>query len=518
MQNQLNLGNSNAFYKNERFLNLLFILFVFSVVLIRVTIFFDFSITIVDTDQMSMWVAAKDYSKGLFYEPRYYGQDYNTHMESLFALPLLWLSVPVYFAVPIATHFIFLFPYMFTASYLFFKQRKIHALLMLSIMLCLPASYDLLNSLPRGFVTGVFFTSFFIINVIDPYKLKYVLLNSIMALIGFFVNPNSFIASLPFLFYVFLYNYKNPKYYKVSLPCLLLLLPLHLLFNKFYFDHPDYLVLDLDYSFSADNFWKNITHLDNTFVQLSFFVEGNCLLLVAVFFVFLVCLNRQNTKAFFAFLLFMGLILVSFFMGKTREGSTWLFGSYSRLYLAIPFMLGLFATQIQITKRSLFIMLFFIPPLFSAYKIFNYQKLLAWHFEDKNWSGISLIPLKYAREAIDFYKRRCEENQVKNLIISRMFWLCPEVNYGGPAIHNNYPETEMTIFERRYYVRERNKNKIIKKFIFISMSNEFDVGIENNNCFKIKKLDNYGMYLITENKLKTREFIYMADAVEMRHQ
>jgi hypothetical protein len=51
-----------------------------------------------------MWIGAADYAKGLFYEPRFYGQDYNTFLESLFALPYLYAGLPAYKALPMATH------------------------------------------------------------------------------------------------------------------------------------------------------------------------------------------------------------------------------------------------------------------------------------------------------------------------------------------------------------------------------------------------------------------------------
>ena len=77
--------------------------------------FFWYNLEYIDTDQPYMWLGAVDFSQGLFYEPRYYGQSYNTFMEALFAVPLLWFTVPVYVAVPVATHIISAFPFLFTA-------------------------------------------------------------------------------------------------------------------------------------------------------------------------------------------------------------------------------------------------------------------------------------------------------------------------------------------------------------------------------------------------------------------
>ena len=128
-----------------------------------------------------MWLGAKHYSQGLFYEPRFYGQDYNTMMEALFAVPFIKMGMPVYYAVPLATHLIALVPFLFTAIYLFLKQKKEAAVFVLAVLLCMPTGYDIMNAIPRGFVTGIFFTSLFIINVLNPKQYVFILINIWMA-------------------------------------------------------------------------------------------------------------------------------------------------------------------------------------------------------------------------------------------------------------------------------------------------------------------------------------------------
>lgn len=64
----------------------------------------------VDQDQALLWQTALDYASGVFREPRFYGQDYNTALEALLSVPLVRCGVPVYFAVPIITAVLFLVP------------------------------------------------------------------------------------------------------------------------------------------------------------------------------------------------------------------------------------------------------------------------------------------------------------------------------------------------------------------------------------------------------------------------
>src|SRR5688572_11503437 len=129
--------------------NVVFPLFVLVVLIVRIAVFLKFNCQIIDSDQPYMWLGARDYANGIFMEPRYYAQDYNTFMEAFVAAPLLWLELPVYQAVPIATEIISLFPFLFMAFYLFHKELKIQAVLVLAVIICLPVSYDMLSSLPR---------------------------------------------------------------------------------------------------------------------------------------------------------------------------------------------------------------------------------------------------------------------------------------------------------------------------------------------------------------------------------
>ena len=210
------LTSVKLFFKKEAVLNGFFFLFIGFILLQRLFLFLTVNHDCIDNDQVVMWSGAKHFSQGLFYVPRYYGQDYNTMMEGLFAAPLIKLGVSVYYAVPIATHLIFLTPFLFTTFYLFKKQKKEQAILVLAILLCLPVGFDIMTSIPRGFVTGLFFTSLFVVSLLNPKNYRFILINTFLAYVGYLVSQNSVIVSAPFLFYLFLINYKDKKYYIYS--------------------------------------------------------------------------------------------------------------------------------------------------------------------------------------------------------------------------------------------------------------------------------------------------------------
>ncbi len=58
----------------------------------RWNVLHEFGFQYPDSDQAIMWQGAVDFAQGIFHEPRFYGQDYNTMIESLFAVPpaMVW--------------------------------------------------------------------------------------------------------------------------------------------------------------------------------------------------------------------------------------------------------------------------------------------------------------------------------------------------------------------------------------------------------------------------------------------
>lgn len=516
MANLKTLTNTFLFKNGAFYVNLLFWLFVSILLTTKILVFFKLNLGFIDSDQAFMWIGASDYAKGLFYEPRFYAQDYNTFMEALLAVPFIWMGVPVYYSVPIATHIIYLTPFLFTAFYLFFNRRKVNALLLLTILLCLPPEYDLMNSLPRGFVTGLFFTSFFVVNMLNPYNLRFFAFNVILCMIGYFVNPNSVLVSAPFLFYVFLHHYKTKRFYLINLPLATLMIPLFLFFNQFYIDHPDYIKHGLEYRLSTAFFWDNLSELNLRFIHISFFAEKYFLSTLFVLIVLMYFLYRQNKNAAWSFLIFVLVILFSFCTGKTLEGSTWAYMSFSRMYLGIPLFICLFISILSLKTTKLFLGLMFIPLLFSSFKMVTFEKTLEPHYKNELWVGVRLIKFNDAIEAIQFYGDQCRKNNSPFLLISKDFWLNTFLAYGGPAIDDNYPLTMETKADKRYWVREGLKNKVFERFIVISEVFDLDKRIPKGTKFEIQRLDDYGLFLIKSNRVTVEDFAGLMNAYEPR--
>jgi hypothetical protein len=479
----------------------IFCLFLVLFILIKIFIFREFTTQIIDSDQPYMWLGAADYANGLFYEPRYYGQDYNTFMEALLAVPLVWLAVPVYYAVPAVTLFIAAFPILFIAICLFRLRLRLHATLVLAVAICLPVEYDLLTGLSRGFVTGIFFNGFLILSLLYPANAVYIVTSTLFTVLAWFVNPNSVIVSVPVMTYIFLNNYGSKKYYILTFLCLLSYFPLHYFFDGYYIKHPQAVQNDLHYRLTTDFFMTNITDLHRRFGHISFFLANNCWLLLLTLLALTVLLFRQNRKGFYSFLTLFAVLLFSFCSGKTQEGSSWVYMSFSRMYLGIPVIIAAFSVLIKIRSGALIKWVWLIPMLYGIYKLTYGKQLLQYNYKEENWVGVRLVPLADAVKTIDFYKEKAEANKAGLLIVSNGYWLHNLVTYGGPAVDMGFPLTLETKLEKRYHQKQELKNKIFSTFMLISVSYDIDKRIPATIGFTIRRLDDYGLYVITNNTL-----------------
>jgi hypothetical protein len=461
----------------------------------------------VDSDQSFMWLGTKDYADGKFYEPRFYGQDYNTFLESLVAVPFYKAGMPVYQAVPLATHLLFLFPLFFTLIYLFKIGKERQAIAGACLILCLTTAFDIMSSLPRGFVTGVFFTSFFILSIQHPKHLGYLILNIVMLMIGYFVNPNLALAIAPLLFYVFLHNYRSKGFWACLALMPLLYIPLYFVFDAFYKNHPEYVVYGLVHSFSATYFFQNITHLDQCFAHISFFFEDNSLTLLVAFAGMTWATWYADKKVFFTWIVFLLVLLAAFFTGKTREGTFWPYYSYSRMYIALPFVLIYFLSLLPFRSATLLSSFLFLTLCFESYKLSHSKTQVAYHTDYSHATGVRIYSLDVILDGFKVYKHFCTENKSDHLVISTIFWLSPYLNYGAQAVDPSFPSTEESWSDRRYWVWKEKRDTVYERFNLISVNYDFDKYCANRYPFELKRLDDYGAYLVYNNHLKNKDFM-----------
>ena len=488
------------------------ILFVFLLLLIianHIALYLNVNFNYIDTDQPIMWVGAQDFSKGIFHVPRFYGQDYNTMLEALLAAPLLKMGMAVYACVPLVTHILALFPFVFISGYLFFHHKRPQALMVLMLLLCLTTGYDIINSIPRGFVTGIFFTSFFVISLHNPKKYNYILLNSFLAYIAFLVNPNSVVISVPCLFYLWLQNYTNKHFYVYALIGFALALPFDYGLNHFYKVHPNYMVHGGESDFSFTYFIDAITNLNDRFAHISPFADQQGITLLILLAALLIVFYKKNRALFYSMLVLILIMLVSFAYSKTTDGTTWPFYSYSRMYLGIPIVLVLFISLLDIKVSKLFYGFVGIVLLFTGFKFATLSKNITYHTQESKWDHLQILSLKDMKEYVDKFRIMAKEYHVNDVILVELYWRQDFVIYGGPALYADYPNTLNPHYDRRTWRMQEEDTLVKKSFIILCGKNDY-FDTHKIPSGKLTRINEWGVFLVTDNTLTTIDFLRKA--------
>ena len=335
---------------------LFFVLFVALSTLVIVFRWFvldQFAFKFADSDQAIMWNAAIDFSRGIFHEPRFFGQNYNSMLEGILAAPLLLFSVPVYKALPITTSFLALFPFFFVSSLCLLKGLRTQAILVLSVPLFLPVEYDFLTSLSRGFVTGIFISSFGWIAIFFKDRSWAIFSFGFFCVIGYSLNQNVLLLSLPLFVYLLFEKRKSLAFYICIGTGVILGGILHFFANHFYVVHPNYNSRPTPTFNFSFNLWKSaFQNLDQhlNFVSPVFWSSGSLIFVGFAFFAFWFIKKKQFGLAIAVSLLIFCFIS-SFGLGKIHEGTGSVFYSYSRMFLAVPLAFVFFIPFLNIKYK-----------------------------------------------------------------------------------------------------------------------------------------------------------------------
>ena len=341
------------------------------VIVLRIFVLMDFSFQYTDSDQVIMWQGLRDYSKGEFHEPRFYGQAYNSMLEAFLAVPLYKLGIPAYKALPIITTLLAIFPFVFISLLVFLKRSPKLALLILSIPLVLPVEYSLITSLPRGFVTGIFISSFACLGIFYPKSKRVFLSSFFVTVIGFSLNANSILLAIPCLVYLFLENIRNKQFYIYAAIGGIAGLAIHFFANYFYVTHPYNNTHEFPLAFSFADLFTSLPHLNWYFNDVTplLWNAGFLSLVLFIILAFLFYRKQEYKKA--AVIGFIPvLILLSLGVNKVHDGAASVYFSYSRMYLALPVLLAFSISLFSnVTSSGYFYLYLLLPVSFFGYQL-----------------------------------------------------------------------------------------------------------------------------------------------------
>lgn len=489
-----------SFSKN----NHVYVLFLLLLLIDRVILLTNFNFKYVGSDDLIFWQAATDYMHGKFYEPYFYGQNYNFMLESFFAIPFIKIGIPYFYAFPICSSIIALFPFIFTSFVLKKNGYFIESLCFLILPVLLPIEYGILTSVTRGFISGLFFNSFLIISLLSPSKKTSWFIAAFSISIGFIFNPNSLVFSFPICLYMFLINWNKFTFYIINILIIIPVLSIQYFAKKFYENNQEFNVNGMQkITFKVEKIFDNFQHLDqffNYFTPILWF--SGWLIIFIIFFLSIYIINKDLKKGLS---LLFGVIFIIFTLGinKVNDHIDSIFLSSTRMFLGIPLFTGLaffwIREYVVFTDRQ--IKLIFVNVAFTVFfvKASILPTVTKFHTTITNYGSVAI---KKSKELV------CDCNKLNSIADkynATLFAFVPAwninvphmefYNYGCPLLIKKFPNTVMNIYEKRTWVYLKEKTKIEKNILIYGS----DIITKTNEIKQNKNLKDIDIEVISKN-------------------
>ena len=498
----LNILNDMPF-QAVAFLCVLFLNAFFQFIVLR-----DFGFVFTDTDQSIMWLGLKDYANCDFHEPRMYGQAYNTMLESFLAVPLFKLGFIPQKALAITTSWMAFFPFLLLSMLSYRRKRFLAAIVILSIPLLLPIRYAMLTSLPRGFVSGIFVASFGLIALYYERSRMALAVFGFCSVLGFSVNPNSVILTLPVLVFLFLRGYDRGVFYaSVGLGALLATI-IHLGVAYWYLKHPYYALHGFDLYYSPSLILPRFQDMDMYFNDVTpvFWKTGFLSLVVFVIGAMYAAWKREFSLAVFLAVIPV-LVLLTFGLNKVHDASDSIFFSYSRMYLALPVLFAVWASFLPDRLSRNIILLMLVPFAFTLQKITLFRSTVDTELKRVHHIPVRVERMKTIETECANLARLCDEYSIDLIIVSNHYSY-DFLTYGCPALHSDLPNTLRPVYERRTWRLIEDAEKVYGRILVIDDNRKLDLEFPF-----VSQLPGHGyFYLIEDNDVAT---ITLLDLMEM---
>ena len=469
-------------------------------------VYFSFQFT--GNDDLIFWQMARDYAHGYFFEPFMYGQNYNYGIESFFAVPLLKLGVPFQYALPITTAWMGVFPFV-VFSFGFYRIKQfVPAIICVSIPVWMPIEYDIITTITRGFLNGLFFTSFFIFAVLKPSRTSSFFLFGICASLGVITNPNSVLLSIPVGIYLLLVNVKSLRFYVFTSVSMIPGFVLYYFSKQFYVLNPDYVVHQLpELTYAFSRIAETLVQLDRSFAYLSPLFLGFHWAILFLLVVGSVLLLKRDWRLGIALVLGLFFMLFSLGINKVEEGVGVIFFSPTRMFLAVPILFAFMLSWLLLKSNSskLLYVLLLISCLSVCYKFITVESTVDFHTTNKSYGPVAI-------ENIELLKTECRQfqsvatNYEVDLVVFTLssFKNVPEVsfyNFGCELLVEDFPESTMLHKERRTALFINHKSEIVKNILFLNY--ELNEELSRNSGSDYEIIEEISNAILIKNNTRT---------------
>lgn len=465
-----------------------------------------FGLQYTDSDQTVMWQAAMDMSGGDFHNLFWYGQTYSSNLESLLAVPLLWLKVPVYLALPIVSGLLSLLPIILFADIAARNNRYAGAILVLLFSLAFPVEHWQTSMLSRGFIQGIACVS---LGIYIIYRTRMSVMFSVAGLLisgGIWQNPNAvfLLSALPLMLQRFRPLNRITIALSGSVAATLMWFALRALAVR----HMEYVVHpEPSMDWRPEYFMAHIVRL-KALLSHTVYMGIYGLIFLALF--VLVVPKNKYLLVSVSFLIVLFLIVLG--LNKTGDFSDNIFFGPGRFFLAIPYVL-----------------LFFVSFTEKGIKKISSRIFIAWFFGVAGYmfvrqSSIQFMCREYAPvfvEKISELKKNCSEikkivrEKDAVIILTGDHYMQETVTCGCSGLEKDFPVALRPKYERRGWLWADYDKQIPGQVLFMDSHLSEDY---TSSVFPSEKVNVRGNgYMLRTGSLSNKEIIQKLFPAEHFH-
>lgn len=313
-------------------------------VLSRGIAFFLFPNNFTDSDQTVMWQAAADMARLEFHHPFWYGQNYSSNLESLLAVPLIWLKIPVPAAVSLISSLMATLPVCLFANLAARKEQYRIAMAVLFSAILFSAPFWQVTMLSRGFIQGTFCVSLGIYIMLCTQKPVRVVIAGFLAGAGLLQNPNSVFlmaAAVPVISQYQKHISRPVGAITGAAGAWLAWQAFQALASR----HPEYTIHpEPSTSWNIANLLRNLTNADRLFSQVFVDTAGPAFTF-GLLFLLLAFLSRKDKTLLLSLILLFISLIGSFGFSKLDDGDRNIYFSCARFFISLPYALMFILSQ-----------------------------------------------------------------------------------------------------------------------------------------------------------------------------
>jgi hypothetical protein len=462
-----------------------------------------------DSDQTVMWQAAMDMSRGDFHNLFWYGQTYSSNLESLLAVPLLWLKVPVYLALPIVSGFLSLMPIVLFADIAARNGRFIGAILVLLFSVAFPVEHWQTAMLSRGFIQGIACVS---LGIYVIYRTRMSVMFSLAGLLiagGIWQNPNAvfLLCAIPLT----LHRFRPLSRITITLSGAVAATLMWFALRALAIRHMDYIVHPepaLEWTFQQVGY-----QINNLAGFISHTLPSG---ITAIFILFLyLYIIPKNFKIYATIFFIFSLFIFILGFNKTADYSNNIFFGPGRFILSLPYILlfilsfteiNTYKINDKIIKSLIFVLFVFIS--------YDFLGKCNFQFMCREYAPVFAEKTTELNKNCKEIKRVTIENQVEFILMGDHY-MVETITCGCSGFIEDFPVALRPKYERRGWLWAKYGNQIPGKVLFLDSHLPED-SIQKSFSFEKVNVRGNG-YILKTGNLSNKEIMQRLFPAEHFH-